>query len=237
MVRGNCVYLACVLVLSLSMIGVSHVLEDSGAMKNENERTPLRLRGRVVKVELSRQDAHGIVFDLRLSLELVNTSKQPVILLRRPFWLGSITLARSPEDAAANKYIYLSSAWPSVYRGGEHSEWKNLQQRLDQQSPPPDLTRILAPGESFLYETDATLYIEKPGSVDKTSQPWEIIRRASPVWLQVTLETWPVNVEPKVNPDNPEFGRMLQYRWQKAGKLQLEHLTSEPMQLSLPTSP
>jgi len=93
------------------------------------------------------------------------------------------------------------------------------------------LAWTIAPGESLPYETNATLYIEKAGSFDKTSQSWDTIRQASPVWLQVTLETWAVNIEPRVDPKNLEFGKMLRRRWQQVGELQLEHLTSEPMLL------
>jgi hypothetical protein len=232
MVRRFCFYLACV--LSLTIIGESRVPENGTAMKRENQMTPLRLRGQVAKVGLSREDAHSIVFDVTLRLELVNTGTQPVILLRHPFWLGASTLALSPEDARTYKYIYQSSAWPSVSRA---PEWKVLRQSLDQRNPPADLTRAVGPGETFQYETDTVLYIEKPGSVDRTSQPWDAIRLASPVWLQVSLESWPVNVEPKVDPNHLEFGEMLQRRWQQFGQLQLKRLTSEPMQLSFPGSP
>jgi len=45
-----------------------------------------------------------------------------------------------------------------------------------------------------------TLYVEKAGSFDRVSQKWETIRQASPAWLQVTLEMWPVNIEPRVDP-------------------------------------
>jgi hypothetical protein len=225
--------LACVLLLSLTVIGGSRVIEDCAAMKTENEMTPLRLRGQVVKVERSREDAHSIVFEVGLKLELINAGNRPVILLRRPFWLGATTLARSPEDARAYKYLYQSSAWPSVSGA---PEWKALRQSLDQRNPPADLTRVVGSGEIFQYDADAVLYIEKRGDFDKTSQPWEVIRGTSPIWLQVTLETWPVNVEPKVDPSHLEFGEILQRRWQQFGQLQLERLTSEPMQLSFPKS-
>ncbi|MCU1266965.1 MAG: hypothetical protein JWM21_3283 [Acidobacteria bacterium] len=223
-----------VLLLALLLAGSGRLatLPLIGAtMKVTREAGHLRLRGRVLGVTLAGEDKHGIEFHLRLSLELINSGPKPVIILQRKPWLGSITLARSPEDAAASRYLYLSSAWPSVYRGGKDSKWENLQQRLDQRGPPPELTRTLRPGETFQYETDATLYIEKRGNFDKTSVPWDEIRRASPTWLQVTLETWPVNIEPTVDPNHPEFGMMLQRRWWQFGQLQLERLTSDPMLL------
>ena len=233
MLKRSCLNLAWVLLLSSTIVGEARVLENSTTMKTKNEMTPLRVQGQVVKVELSREDARSIVFNLRLRLELVNAGDRPIILLRHPIWLGALTLARSEEDARAYKYFYQSSAWPSVSGG---PEWKALRQRLDQQNPPAELTRAVNPGTAFQYETDTVLYIEKQGNFDKTSQPWDAIRLASPVWLQVSLEIWPVNVEPKVDPNNLEFGRMLQQRWCQFGHLQIERVTSEPIQLNFPKS-
>jgi len=229
MVRRSCLPLAWVLLLSSAIVGEAHVFANSTTRKTRNEMTPLRVQGQVVKIELSREDAHSIVFNLRLRLELVNAGDRPIILLRHPIWLGALTLSRSPEDARAYKYIYQSSAWPSVSNG---PEWKALRQSLDQRNPPAELTQVVSPGNSFQYETDTVLYIEKGGNFDKTSQPWDAIRLASPVSLRVSLEIWPVNVEPKVDPSNLEFGRMLQQRWRQFGQLQIERITSEPIQLN-----
>jgi hypothetical protein len=227
----SCLGLALVLLLSSTIVGQAHVLENSTTKKIKNEMTPLHVQGQVVKVELTLEDAHSIVFNLRLRLELVNAGDRPVILLRHPIWLGALTLARSQEDARAYKYIYQSSAWPSVSGA---PEWKALRQRLNQQNPPAELTQAVTPGNAFQYETDTVLYIEKRGNFDKTSQPWDAIRRASPVWLQVSLEMWPVNVEPRVDPNILEFGRMLQQRWRQFGQLQIERVTSEPIKLDFP---
>lgn len=233
MLKRSCLDLAWVLLLSSTIVGEAHLLENSTTKKTKKEMTPLRVQGQVVKVELSREDSHSIVFNLRLRLKVVNAGDRPIILLRHPIWLGALTLARSQEDARAYKYIYQSSAWPSVSGG---PEWKALRQRLDQESPPAELTQAVSPGSAFQYETDTVLYVEKRGNFDKTSQSWDAIRLASPVWLQVSLEIWPVNVEPKVDPNNLEFGRMLQQRWRQFGQLQIERVTSEPIQLKFPKS-
>lgn len=223
------VYRSCILLLALVLNAKAYSVAGSDMYIRAEEQTgALCLRGEVLKVELAREDVHSIVFDVKLKLEFVNTGNKPIILLLRPFWLGATSLARSPEDAAAYKYVYSSGHWPSVSTA---PEWSELRQRLDQPSPPADLTRIIAPGESFPYEAGATLYIEKAGSLDRTSQRWDVIRQTSPLWLQVTLEMWPVNVEPRADPDRPEFGKKLQRRWQQFGALQLDRLTSEPMPL------
>lgn len=232
MLKRTYLALAWVL-LSSTIVGEVQVLGNSATRKTKNDTTPLRVQGQIVKFEFSQEDAHGITFNLRLKLELVNAGDRPMILLRYPIWLGALTLARSQEDARTHKYIYLSTTWPSISRG---PTWKALRQKLNQQHPPAELTQAVSPGNAFQYETDEVLYIEKRGSFDKTSQPWDAIRLASPVWLQVSLEIWPVNVEPKIEPTNLEFGRMLQKRWRQFGQLQIERVISEPIQLNFPKS-
>lgn len=223
--------LSCFLLLS-GAAGIANGESNMASWRGSDGE--LIVRGRVIEVKQDREDAHSIVFDVKLSLEFVNLGKTSAILLNRTFWPGAVTLAKSPSHAKANKYVYLSTHWPSVYSS---SEWVEYRRHLDQQRPPSDLTRIIAPGESFVYVSEARLYIEKAGSFDKSSEPWAVIRDTPSLWLQVTLEMWPVNVEPTVNPNKPEFGRKLQRRWRMVGQLQLERLTSEPMQLNFPSSP
>jgi hypothetical protein len=179
-----------------------------------------------------RENDYSIVFEVMLDLECTNKSDKPVIILRREFWLGAKTLARSPEDATLNRFLFASSHWPSV---STSPEWVELRRRLDQPSPPQDLLGLFASGETLPYETRVSLSIEKAGNFDKTSEKWDTIKQASPVWLQVTFEMWPINIEPTLDPDNPVFGKMLQRRWQQYGELQVERLTSEPIKLDLAT--
>lgn len=200
------------------------------AMKEALGGKRLSLRGRVAEVKVARENGHGIVLATKLDLEFTNVSDEPVILLQREFWLGAKNLARSPEDAAAHRYLYTSGHWPAA---STSPEWAELRQRLDRPHPPQELTRVLAPHESLPYEVSAALYVEKAGSFDGTSQRWDAIRQTSPIWLQVTLEVWPVNVEPRVEASDRGFGLMLQRRWERYGALQIEQVTSEPMRLDL----
>lgn len=224
------VYIAAVLLLLSSLTDAGRSIKGAASMKKERDKSLLSLRGRVSDVKLVRENDDSIVFDVTLNLEFTNNSDKPVITLHREFWIGAKTLARSPEDAAAYKYLYASSHWPSI---SASPEWGGLRQRLDQPSPPPDLMSVLAAGETLPYKARVTLYVEKAGSFDKTSQKWDTIKQASPVWLQVTLEMWPINIEPRVDPENPAFGKMLQQRWQQYGELQIDRLTSESMNLDL----
>ena len=93
------------------------------------------------------------------------------------------------------------------------------------------MIRELAPNETVTLETGDWFYISKKTNIDPSSKPWGAIRQASPVWLQVTLEMWAINLEPRVDLNNPEFGKLLRQRWRRYGDLQIETLTSEPMPL------
>lgn len=223
-------YFLVTLLLLSSSIGNESFTRGGLILRKDCDKKSLCLRGKVVDVKLVHENKHSIVFDVKLNLEFSNYSRTPIIILQQEFWLGATSLARSPEDATAYKYIYISGHWPSV---STSPEWKALRQRLNQPNPPQALTLVLGEGKSMSYETSTKLYIEKAGSFDKTKQSWEIIKQASPVWLQVTLEMWPVNLEPSVDINSPAFGKMLQRRWRQHGVLQLERLTSEPMPLQL----
>jgi hypothetical protein len=224
------VYLFATLLLLSGVMEGAHLINSSSTPQKDCDKKPLCLRGKVVGIKLVRENKDSIVFDIKLSLEVSNLGDKPVIILQREFWLGATALASSPRDAAAYKYLHTSGHWPSI---STSPEWKALRRCLNQSAPPPDLTRVLKPGESQPYETSTSLYIEKAGSFDKTKQSWDTIKQASPVWLQVTLEMWPVNLEPRGDMDNPGFGKILQQRWQRYGVVQLGRLTSEPMQLQL----
>ncbi|MCG3146266.1 MAG: hypothetical protein HONDAALG_04165 [Gammaproteobacteria bacterium] len=203
-------------------------LADGGRIQPKGE--SLVLRGKVNEVTLVREDKQSIVLKLKLSMEFVNQSDKPIIILRRKFWQGAEMIGRTPEEASSSKYLYIGTHWPSVDEG---VEWQRMRRSLDQTEPPTELTMRLLPGEAYPYETEITLYFEKAGSLDGTRQRWDKILQASPVWLRVSLEIWPINLEPDVDPSNPSWGKWLQRRWQNYGNLWLDRLTSEPMRLDL----
>lgn len=188
----------------------------------------LVLEGQVKSLEKDSEDSHFFNVKATLLLTFKNVGRKPVILYRHNLWLGGIRLSRTVEDARAYKFIHDSSAWPSNW--GSQSQLK-LRKALDQPSPPADLTLILQPGESWQYETDTSLSIDKKEGPTAHGRTWEEIRSASPIWLLVTFEMWPINAEPKLNPDNPEFGLALRKRWESSGELWLDYLTSQPIAL------
>jgi hypothetical protein len=216
------------LIFLLVILANGQSLTSGGRIQPKGE--PLVLRGKVNEMALVKEDKQSIVLKLKLSMEFVNQSNKPTIILRRKFWQGAEMIGRTFEEARSSKYIYIGTHWPSVDEG---VEWEKMQQSLDQPEPPTELTMRLLTGETYPYETEIILYFEKAGSFDGTRQRWDKILQASPVWLQVSLEMWPINLEPDVDPNNMSWGKWLQRRWQSFGILWLDRLTSEPMRLDL----
>jgi hypothetical protein len=209
--------------------------------RQSDQAQQLQLRGEVTKIKLRSVDKGHVAFHVELKMELTNVGAEPIIILRREPWLGSEEISRSPEDAVNRKYLYVSGHWPSFYRA-PGNEWEQLQHNLDMPLPPSDLTIILYHRGTWTFDTSTALYFEKDGSIrvygpdgtyTQARQPWEVIRKAQPLWLQVGFEMWPLNVEPGLDSRHLYFGKKLQRRWRKDGKLWLEDLTSEPIKLDL----
>jgi hypothetical protein len=194
------------------------------------EASIVKLRGEVAELRLLEENKNTIRWELKLKLHLVNEGKESAILLRQDLKIGAVMLARSLENANEGHYIYRQSAWPSVYAGPEWERWRN---NVDSASPQPAQTWILTPGQSLSFDARTTVYVERAGNFDRTNAPWEEIKK-NVSYLQVQIKSWPSNIEPRHDPEDPEFGRTLRRRWKSFGDLQLALLTSEPMQLSFP---
>jgi hypothetical protein len=191
---------------------------------------PLILEGHVKKLEKDSEDSHFFTLKATLILTFKNVGSKPLIIYRNDLWLGGIRLSRTIEDAGAYKFIYDSSAWPSNW--GRESQYK-LRKVLDQPRPPADVTLILQPGELWQYETVTHLGIDKKEGPSAHGLTWDEIKISPRVWLFVTFEMWPVNAEPRLDPDNPAFGLMLRDRWKGSGELWLDYLTSQPIAFDL----
>jgi len=192
----------------------------------------IKMYGLVAELRLLEEDRNKIRIGLKLRLNIVNEGNKSAILLKQDFAIGAEMLARSFEEANAQKYLYKSTHWPSVSRAPRWTSWK---QHLDTATPQQSLTIMLLPNESLPLEAETSLYIEKAGNFDGTDKPWDEIRHLSTIWLQVQVRTWPINLEPTRNSEKLEFGEELQQRWQSFGDLQLKHITSEPIPMDFST--
>lgn len=220
--------LCSVLLILISSANISQIGVAKPAQRIVSHRGPLVLDGLVKRLEKDGEDPNSIGLKITLLLTFKNLGAKPIIVYRNNLWLGGKFLARTMEDAHAYKFIHDSSVWPPNW--GRQSQDK-LRKALDQLRPPVDLTLILQPGESWQYETVTYLAIDKKYGPTAHGRPWDEIRTSSSVWLLVMFEMWPVNAEPKRDPDHPEFGLMLRERWKSAGELWLDYLTSQPIAL------
>lgn len=216
---------------------------NDSATENQPARVDnLRLTGSVQKISCSK-DADYVRCKAELSLKFTNTGNMSLIILQPhgdyEFWHGATTLALTEKASRANSFVYSVGAWPSFYQS---PEYQNLAKLLDQPAPPEGSTRVLLPGASWNWDTSVMLSLQDGNSCNQhvgVEIGWEEIkRRPEPLWLRVSYEMWPFNVENfKRN-----LGGILKDRWQSHGVLYLEQkrggfwqatLTSEPIELNL----
>ena len=202
----------------------------------------LSLTGSVRKTSCSK-DADYVRCKVELNLTFTNTGSTSLIILQPhgeyEFWHGGTTLALSEKESRANSFVYSASAWPSFYRSALYQNLANL---LDQTVPPAGVTRVLLPNASWSWDTSITLSLQEGNTCNQhvgVEIGWEEIkRRTAPLWLRVSYEMWPFNVENFKS----DLGGILQKRWQRHGSLYLEEksgefwqaiLTSEPIEFPL----
>ena len=202
----------------------------------------LRLTGSVRKISCSK-DADYIGCTVELALKFTNTGSTSLIMLQPhgeyEFWHGGTSLALSEKESDTYSFVYNSAAWPSIYK---FPMYESLAKLLDQSAPPPGLTRVLLPNASWSWDTSIKLALREGNTCNMhvgVEIGWEEIkRRAAPLWLRLSYEMWPFNVENF----KPNLGGILQKRWQSHGLLYLEGkrdrywsaiLTSEPIEFPL----
>src|SRR5436190_12737471 len=114
----------------------------------------LKLVGEVIEVKENAEftDKDYLAFDVKFRLHFINISSKPIILLlgmydKDEWWIGGNKVVHSTEDLAARRYLWETSYWPS--NSSTSQKWKSLRSKLSQQTPPPELTRIIAPNDEF----------------------------------------------------------------------------------------
>ena len=100
------------------------------------------------------------------------------------------------------------------------------------QNPPSELARILMSGESISFKRTTSMRLYRKGQFQAS---WSEILAASPLWLTVTLDMFPSNLD-RTLASQESFGKKLQKKWRSLGLLQLEALRSGPIKLDLSKS-
>ena len=115
--------------------------------------------------------------------------------------------------------------------------YQSLANLLDQSVPPTGITQVLLPSASWSWDTPITLTLREGNSCNQhvgVEIGWEEIKRlTAPLWLRVSYEMWPFNVENF----KPNLGGILQKRWQSHGLLYLEEKTGKYWQAILTSEP
>jgi hypothetical protein len=197
-----------------------------------DDHSPLLVTAEIKNVRLHREQAR-LVVNLLMTVHFKNRSSIPLLLFVSEDWplQGGQTLASSREDALSNKFIYVSGTWPS----SDRPAWAKIRHKLDQKSPPTDLIHAIGPDAEWIFDRPVVLAVEINGSFDKTTKPWDVIKKVDPLWLRLEFMTWPNNLEQDML--NPRFGKRLQQKWKEQGQLILSNISSEPIPLSLPAGP
>jgi hypothetical protein len=202
----------------------------------------LRLTGSVRKLSCSK-DTDYLRCKVEVNLTFTNTGSTSLIILQPQgeyeFWHGGTTLALSEKESRANSFVYLGGGWPSIYKTPLYQNLANL---LDQSTPPAGITRVLPSSASWNWDTSISLNLHERNSCNQhvgVEIGWEEIKkRNSPLWLRLSYEMWPFNVENF----KPNLGGILQKRWQRHGLLYLDEkrgrhwhaiLTSDPIEIHL----
>lgn len=200
----------------------------------------LSLRGRIDSFEINQESSSSDFLSVKLTMELVNTGKSPIILLNaspsssgglktEPYFVGA-GLTKNVEG----EYLTKTYVGPALDLS---PKWMALRTSLNQTTPPPDKVRILMPNEIMNLEASIGLDLPKkpenfaPFKKASLNQ----ILNSSPVWLKVVCEVWPLNLEPEVGKKKLQmgFGHQLQRRWKNLGHLWLDEIYSEPILLDL----
>lgn len=203
----------------------------------ENE-TSLVLRGRVKSVEIEEYDPQVAAF-IRITVEaqFVNTGVEPILLLKRNPLFVEAALTKQQESFDRRHLLAVNGASPAISAA---QEWISLRRRLDKSTPPLDETLVLKPKDSWTVEATVgvTVPIDPKHYTSSTKkEKLEVLQALSPVWLWVTCEIWPENVEGLIrNRDQLPFGHRLQKRWRSTGLLWLDYIRSEPIPLDLKTA-
>jgi hypothetical protein len=220
-----------------------HYRVEQNTSKPLSAKQPLIIKANVVEVACARDGDELVRCNAKLNLEFSNTGSSPVIFVNPDedsLWNGGNRLALTKNELETGRYVYDVAHWQSVVRS---TEYRKLAAALDQRTPDEGFTRIMAPGELWDFSSSIQISFRSEKSRDArlgVAIGWrEIEKLTSPLWMKVSYEMWPFNVENF----RPNLGRVLRKRWKNFGTLYLNddsgkgfshgRITSEPFELDL----
>ena len=210
------------LLLILSLAGLAQSPPDK-RLKN------LILQTKVSTVTAQQNDPNFVDFDVEVENTFTNKGEEPIIILQpynekttEPLWFAGISLSTKDNDITGEYPIYSSGALPSVC--GCKLE---LDDKLNRQTPPLELTRILNKGETWVWK-DA-IYFRLQAKGDNYYGNWESVSR-----LKTRITAY---ISYSMFPGNSKIGEKIKKRWENFGILFLSEthsiITSEPFEIDL----
>jgi hypothetical protein len=190
----------------------------------------LVLRGKVLSIRPVSGDPAHVKFNIDLSIEFRNERAYPVIFLTphadpqaEIFQLQVVSLSLTKlhaDDDLTRRDIWQLSMLTSI---DTDPLYRQVTRRLDQPTPPPELTRILAPQETWTWETTMELRFDaktetREGSVFPLSSilGWDVIGKiGTPLWMRLNYNVWSRNL---LRADK-HLRKRLQQRWKNVGYL------------------
>lgn len=216
-------------------------LAVSPVMAEKYEKDPLVLRGKVQDIKDVSKDPQFVDLEVGVDIEFINTGIKPIIFLKPQkkieadlYWPGAISLSLEKflaERGGRDSSIWVQALLPSV---NTSPIFKEIVKRLDQPTPPAELTQILQPKESWTWQTTAFLrFYTKPNSSNFSAHDlsWQVIGKiVTPLWMKLNYEVWSYNLQRA----DKGLRKRLQKRWANIGILNIEaSLGTEPIELNL----
>jgi|KBSSwiStaDraftv2_1062776.scaffolds.fasta_scaffold646458_2 hypothetical protein len=204
------------------------ILLCRGLYESVEAQDTLVLAGRASNVRLIEEDSRSLSFEVQLQLTLRNASTSTAILYSHDFMVyGNELFAKTDKGAAEllhQRFGPSSTDFSPV--------WGELRQKLNMPAPPNDLTRLLQSEQWIEINRTVVLRFAK-GKGDRST--WAEIRVRSPLFLQVAMEMFPSNLDYEQGRKSTNaFGKSLQSKWRRFGRLQVKPIRSEPIQIQLP---
>lgn len=202
--------LTCLLAVSLcATVLCARGADDAAARPGVAAQADARERVELTTAIIRRRSCLPKTLDLTLKLRFRNAGEATVILSKRTL-LGRILVSRSPEDAAAGKYMW--SLRYSDFPGEDDAGFGF--------NAPTDLTNfvVLRPGEVYESEEGVAFTTRVPAVAGPRPLP-EIDFSDGTYFLQLGFLTWPYVADPAP----------LREKWKGKGFLWTRGLLSEPM--------
>jgi hypothetical protein len=200
----------------------------------------LSLRGQINSFEIRQDSTSDDFLEVKLTMQFVNTGERPILLLNagpissgglmtKPHFVGGVLTKNVGGETLTETYL-----GPSL---SISPKWVIMRSILNQNVPAPDKIYILMPNEIMTMETSIGFSLPKKPENFAYSRYASLkqILDASPVWLKVHCEVWPLNLEPASgkNKLKKRFGHQLRQKWKRFGHLWLDDIDSEPIVLDL----